>query len=293
MFSQALKTIRARADGATLDEIKESFREIDLYHHDPLTLLRWQHDNRGWGFKMNPTTGRITVWSLSEPTPAPRTSDGRPKDLMTALKESLGMTTQTPALAAAPDPDPVDLIPALKAALGMTSAASLHGDEKRDARTSRPVAPTSTSPASTFEFQRHELQEQQAQLMQEIAQRRSETDGERLRLEEERRRFEAERREFEAKRQQLLNASAVVPPGSKGVPAWLVALPQPDRYVFQHLAEHGSINEVEATKVLGGPRQFRRFSMNLEEHLSHVPFKVRIEISGDIKCYVREGGPSE
>lgn len=113
------------------------------------------------------------------------------------------------------------------------------------------------------------------------------------RIEEERRRLERDRKELEEQRRLLAAASKPAPPPPKpdqDLPAWLRALPDPDRYVFQHLVDHGSINETEATKMLGGARQFRRFSVQLEEHLARVPFKVRIEMSGDIKCYVREGG---
>lgn len=68
VFSAALACIEARPDGATLAEIKESFRTIPgnsgdgtMYHHDPKTLLTWQSKNRGWGFKMDPKTQRVTV----------------------------------------------------------------------------------------------------------------------------------------------------------------------------------------------------------------------------------------
>jgi hypothetical protein len=232
VFSQALKTIRARPDGATLDEIKESFREIDLYHHDPLTLLRWQHDNRGWGFKMNPSTGRVTLWTWGD---AP---------------QAQGKVAEPHIVTFSPPP------------------------------VSAPIA------------QRNETQ---AHLEAEIERRRSEAQAEWQRIEEERRRLERERQELEEQRRLLAAASKPVPappppPPDEDLPGWLRDLPVPDRYVFQHLADHGSINETEATQMLGGARQFRRFSVQLEAHLVRVPFKVRVEMSGDIKCYVRERG---
>lgn len=68
VFAQALKTLEAKPDGATLDEIKASFAELKgtgpngtMLHHDVKTLLKWQSDNKGWGFKMDPKTGKITV----------------------------------------------------------------------------------------------------------------------------------------------------------------------------------------------------------------------------------------
>jgi hypothetical protein len=230
VFSQALKTIRARTDGATLDEIKESFREIDLYHHDPLTLLRWQHDNRGWGFRMNPATGRVTIWPF----------DGAP----------------------------------------------LSQDE-RDAPHNVTFAP---APASAPSAQRNE---RQAPKEADIEQRRSQAQAEWRLIEEERRRLERERQDLDEERRLLAAASntvSVQPPRSTNddLPAWLTDLPTPDRYVFQHIAKHGSINETEATQLLGGARQFRRFSGRLEEHLARVPFKVRIDVSGGMKCYVRD-----
>lgn len=229
VFSQALKTIRARPDGATLDEIKESFREIDLYHHDPLTLLRWQHDNRGWGFKMDPSTGRVTLWS----------GDG----VQHKSAEPLVVTFSPP-------PSP---------AAGARRNDSPH-------------------------------------LEAEVERRRLEAQIEWQHIQEERRRLERERNELEEQRRLFAASSMPVPAlrppiPDQDLPVWLRDLPTPDRYVFQHLADHGSINETEATRMLGGARQFRRFSLQLEEHLSRVPFSVRIEMSGDIKCYVRERGP--
>ncbi len=41
-------------------------------------------------------------------------------------------------------------------------------------------------------------------------------------------------------------------------------LPTSVRGVFRHLATHGQINEEEATTLLGGARQFRQFSKQLD-----------------------------
>lgn len=200
-----------------------------------------------------------------------RTRDEPKPDLMAALKASLGIDSAPPE----PQRDgSIDLMTALKDSLAI-----------------------SKPPTSTLEHQRRELEQQQAQLAAEIAQRRSEAQAEWLRLADERRRLDQERRELEEQRQRILSASATEPSlpqvPDEGLPEWLIALPEPDRYVFEHLADHGAINEAEATRILGGARQFRRFSVRLEEHLARVPFKVRIDMSGGIKCYVRDEGGSE
>lgn len=71
---------------------------------------------------------------------------------------------------------------------------------------------------------------------------------------------------------------------------WLQELPEGGvRRLFEHLASHGSINEGEATQLLGGPRQLRRFSMRFETHASVAPFGVRIEFGAAGKRFVREG----
>jgi|GEM_PF-6481583 len=69
---------------------------------------------------------------------------------------------------------------------------------------------------------------------------------------------------------------------------WLKALPERIREVFRNLAEHGQVNEEEATRILGGPRQFRQFCLQFEFYRSQCPFSVRIETSGEVKCYVRD-----
>nr|MBA3406014.1 hypothetical protein [Gemmatimonadaceae bacterium] len=78
-------------------------------------------------------------------------------------------------------------------------------------------------------------------------------------------------------------AIAVVP----NAPEWLSALPDGVREVFRHLADHGSINEQEATRLLGGARQFRNFSLHLDDYRSRAPFAVRVDVSSGTKCYVR------
>ena len=67
----------------------------------------------------------------------------------------------------------------------------------------------------------------------------------------------------------------------------LALLPDGVREVFRHLADHGTINEQEATRLLGGARQFRNFSLHLDDFRHKVPFAVRIDVSSGTKCYVR------
>jgi hypothetical protein len=82
-------------------------------------------------------------------------------------------------------------------------------------------------------------------------------------------------------------AAAKKKPASKDE-AWLVELPEGGvRDVFRHIAVHGSISEAEATQLLGGARHFRAFSRQLDEHAALAPFRVRIDMSSGIKCYVR------
>lgn len=61
------------------------------------------------------------------------------------------------------------------------------------------------------------------------------------------------------------------------------------RKVFLHIEKHGVVTEPEVTSLLGSPRAFRRFSLEFEEHLPKLPFKVRIETAEGGKRYVREG----
>ena len=70
-------------------------------------------------------------------------------------------------------------------------------------------------------------------------------------------------------------------------PDWLDALPEGVREVFRQLADHGSINEAEATRLLGGPRQFRAFSRELDRYRLQAPFTIRVEVASGTKCYLR------
>ena len=89
--------------------------------------------------------------------------------------------------------------------------------------------------------------------------------------------------------QVVLATRAVTPPTPPAptAPDWLATLPDGVREVFRHLADHGTINEQEATRVLGGARQFRNFSLHLDEYRTRAPFAVRIDNSSGLKCYVR------
>jgi hypothetical protein len=72
--------------------------------------------------------------------------------------------------------------------------------------------------------------------------------------------------------------------------SWADALPDAGaRKVFVHLADHGSITEAEVIGFLGSPRAFRRFSLDFDEHVRKVPFRVRIEAGTNGKRYVKEG----
>lgn len=71
---------------------------------------------------------------------------------------------------------------------------------------------------------------------------------------------------------------------------WLSILPEGGvRQLFEHLAVHGAVTEVEAAAMLGGPRELRRFANRFEEYSAKAPFDVRIDVIGGVKRYVREG----
>ena len=75
---------------------------------------------------------------------------------------------------------------------------------------------------------------------------------------------------------------------------WLVVFTEAGvREVFRHIERFGAINETDATKMLGGPRKFRRFSQKFEGYAERAPFGVRIDTSSGQKRYVREGGSSD
>jgi hypothetical protein len=75
-------------------------------------------------------------------------------------------------------------------------------------------------------------------------------------------------------------------PSQNALPEWLLTIPEPARHVFRHIAEHGVVNEAEATRLLGGARYFRQFSLEFDTY--RCPFRVRIDMSAGIKCYVRD-----
>lgn len=71
--------------------------------------------------------------------------------------------------------------------------------------------------------------------------------------------------------------------------AWLDAFDNADaRKMFEHLATHGSINEQEATQLLGKPRRFRRFARNFDDYKQLAPFVVSIETINGMRRYVKQ-----
>jgi hypothetical protein len=61
------------------------------------------------------------------------------------------------------------------------------------------------------------------------------------------------------------------------------------RRVFLHVAAHGTISEEQATQLLGGPRAFRRFSLEFDDHVRRLPFRVVVMAGEAGKTYVKEG----
>lgn len=78
------------------------------------------------------------------------------------------------------------------------------------------------------------------------------------------------------------------PPAPEPTP-WLDAFDDADaRKMFEHLANHGSINEQEATLLLGKPRRFRRFVRNFDDYKQLAPFVVSIETINGVRRYVKQ-----
>lgn len=62
------------------------------------------------------------------------------------------------------------------------------------------------------------------------------------------------------------------------------------RRVFEHLDRYGTVNEIELAKILDGPRRVRAFARQFDELCKRVAFRVRIDTTGVMKCYVKEAG---
>lgn len=85
-------------------------------------------------------------------------------------------------------------------------------------------------------------------------------------------------------------ASPISPARAASAAAWESALEDEGaRRIFVHLAQHGSITEVEATRLLGSARAFRAFSARFDALRARVPFETRVETTPEGKRYVREG----
>ena len=89
-----------------------------------------------------------------------------------------------------------------------------------------------------------------------------------------------------------LSVGAVAAAAPAATAGWLERLPEGPRRLFLHLSVHGAVTEPEAAAILGGPRELRRFSGQLEEHSRVAPFVVRVQVVGGVKRYVREGSGS-
>lgn len=93
-----------------------------------------------------------------------------------------------------------------------------------------------------------------------------------------------------AKPEPAKTTPAVQTPAAAPSREWLRAFetsPKVQR-VFAHLAEHGSISEVEVAAILG-PREFRQFALKFKEHAAKAPFEIRVEPINNVKTYLREG----
>lgn len=73
------------------------------------------------------------------------------------------------------------------------------------------------------------------------------------------------------------------------IPEWLLKFPEGGiQDLFAHLATHGVLTESEATNLLGGHRELRRFARQFDDLKPNAPFRVRIETVAGVKRFVRE-----
>ena len=70
---------------------------------------------------------------------------------------------------------------------------------------------------------------------------------------------------------------------------WLDDLEPAIARVFEQMAAHGVVTEIEAATILGGQRELRRFAREFEKHTEKAPFPVKIESVGGVKRYVKDG----
>ncbi len=69
---------------------------------------------------------------------------------------------------------------------------------------------------------------------------------------------------------------------------WAAIEDEGARRVLEFLSKHGSVTEKDATRVLGGGRQFRRFSRQVAQWSEFLAFGIRVESSAAGKRYVKE-----
>ncbi len=84
--------------------------------------------------------------------------------------------------------------------------------------------------------------------------------------------------------------TAAAPETAPVVLSWADAIEDEGfRRVFLHIDKHNVITEPEVTNMLGSPRAFRKFSLEFEQHVAKLPFRVRIDTAEGGKRYVKEG----
>ncbi|MBL8788251.1 MAG: hypothetical protein JNJ59_25380 [Deltaproteobacteria bacterium] len=77
---------------------------------------------------------------------------------------------------------------------------------------------------------------------------------------------------------------------SAGQSSWLEVVNPEYRSVYERLATHGVVEESEVARLLGGPRQARRFGNDIDKDRARLPFALRVEQGEAGKRWVREGG---
>ncbi len=82
---------------------------------------------------------------------------------------------------------------------------------------------------------------------------------------------------------------APAPEAKPAIEKWVVGIEDEGfRRVFEHIEQYGSINETELGHILGNPRKVRTFAREFDELVKRVKFRVRIDTTGTMKCYLKE-----
>ena len=80
------------------------------------------------------------------------------------------------------------------------------------------------------------------------------------------------------------------PPPAETTSSWKDQIEDPDfRRAFEHIAEHGQLSEQELSTMITA-RKARAFTRHYDAMIAKLPFRVRIEVAGGQKVYLKDGG---